>query len=615
MATEVTRQSMDVDVVCVGFGPAAAGFLTALSRALVREDGSPRLESRVMPGLPLQVACYERADDIAFGVSGVATRARGIRESLGRLPVEEIPMAAPIRSEKLVYLRDPVGASRRPRSLRWADAVLRRLGGLPGAEFHAWELPWIPPFLRKESGYVLSLGQFLQWAGNRLMADGRVMIWPSSPVRQALVENGRVVGVRLVDQGVDKTGEPTPAYLPGMDVRAALTVVADGPVGPVSRQLDEQFGMPEGHRQDEWAVGAKFVVELPEPVGLPAGTVIHTVGYPEPEIFGFFYTHTETLVSVGIFVPSWFYSPVRASYRYLQYFVLHPYLWRYLKDGRLRSWGAKSLQESGKRGEPFLAGDGYARIGENSGTTNVLTGSGVDEAWASGVLLAEAVVELWEKGLEFSRENLEASYVRRRRSSWLEEEARVAERAREGFRRGFLPGVLGMALAGFSKGRLAVGARREPPSTRIGTPEEYFRGKISETDIRQAREEAERRGVPLHDLLLEKAGWPPIPYDGKLLVSQQDALLMGGKVQAPPGFADHVVFLYPELCRECRRRICVEMCSGRAIQQDAEAGLIFDREKCVHCGACLWNCADPVGGRLSNIDFQAGPGGLHSAEN
>jgi electron-transferring-flavoprotein dehydrogenase len=29
--------------------------------------------------MPLQVVCYERADDIASGVSGLVTRARGIR--------------------------------------------------------------------------------------------------------------------------------------------------------------------------------------------------------------------------------------------------------------------------------------------------------------------------------------------------------------------------------------------------------------------------------------------------------------------------------------------------------------------------------------------------------
>jgi electron-transferring-flavoprotein dehydrogenase len=67
---------MDVDIVCVGFGPATAGFLTTLSHRLVNPDGTPAVESLACPGLPLQVVCYERADDIAFGVSGVVTRAR-----------------------------------------------------------------------------------------------------------------------------------------------------------------------------------------------------------------------------------------------------------------------------------------------------------------------------------------------------------------------------------------------------------------------------------------------------------------------------------------------------------------------------------------------------------
>ena len=72
-------------------------------------------------------------------------------------------------------------------------------------------------------------------------------------------------------------------------------------------------------------------------------------------------------------------------------------------------------------------GDGYARIGEGSGSTNVLTGSGVDEAWATGVQLAEGVVELLKAGKPFTRENLEAAYVSRRRSSWVEQEAEAGQ--------------------------------------------------------------------------------------------------------------------------------------------------------------------------------------------
>jgi electron-transferring-flavoprotein dehydrogenase len=85
MSGDVERQSMDVDIACVGFGPATAGFLASLSKSLVNPDGSPAIESRVMPGLPLQVVCYERADDVGFGVSGIVTRARGIRASLPEL--------------------------------------------------------------------------------------------------------------------------------------------------------------------------------------------------------------------------------------------------------------------------------------------------------------------------------------------------------------------------------------------------------------------------------------------------------------------------------------------------------------------------------------------------
>ena len=119
---------LDADVVCVGFGPATAGFLTVLTRLLADPEAAP-LQSRAMAGMPPQVLCYERADDIAFGVSGVVTRARAIRETLPELNVAEIPLAARVKNEKLLYLLDPHGASRRPGWMRLADALLKRLAG------------------------------------------------------------------------------------------------------------------------------------------------------------------------------------------------------------------------------------------------------------------------------------------------------------------------------------------------------------------------------------------------------------------------------------------------------------------------------------------------------
>jgi electron-transferring-flavoprotein dehydrogenase len=90
---------------------------------------------------------------------------------------------------------------------------------------------------------------------------------------------------------------------------------------------------------------------------------------------------------------------------------------------------------------------------------------------------------------------------------------------------------------------------------------------------------------------------------------------MGGKVQAMAGFADHVIFRDSALCAACTHKTCVAMCSGQAITHGPDGVPLFEREKCVHCGGCLWNCGQSPDGVHSNIDFRAGSGGLHSAEN
>jgi electron-transferring-flavoprotein dehydrogenase len=542
----------------------------------------------------------------------VVTRAQGIRASFPQLNPAEIPMAAEVKQERVFYLLDPIGASRRSFVLRAADAVLRAVGQLAGIKDHAFTLPWTPGFLHKHGGLVLSIGQFNQWVGAQLMATGLVQIWPGTPVAGPLISGRRIQGLRLADQGVDRAGSPAEGFMAGMDVRAQLTVVGDGPVGAVGQALDERLGLPEGNARREWALGMKFVIELPEGSPLEPGTVWHTFGYPEPEIFGFLYVHPERLVSVGIFVPSWMHDPSRTAYRYLQHYIQHPALWRYLKDGTLRSWGAKSLEESGRRGEPYLCGDGFARIGEGSGSTNMLTGSGVDEAWATGTQLGEAVIELLRAGKPFTQENLASTYEARRRASWVDRGAQEAEDARNGFHGGMVKGMIGMALAGLTGGRLSMSAHIPPPHKQIRP----FASRSHEgLKLKEAVALALADGRSLHDALLTARGWPEIPFDGRLLVTQQDALLMGGKVQAAPGFADHVVFRDRGLCTACEEKTCVAMCSGQAITLGADGAPAFEREKCVHCGACLWNCGQSADGVHSNIEFRAGAGGLHSAEN
>jgi len=324
------------------------------------------------------------------------------------------------------------------------------------------------------------------------------------------------------------------------------------------------------------------------------------------------YVHPDRLVSIGIFVPSWMGDPKRTAYRYLQHYIQHPLFWPHLKDGTLRSWGAKSLEESGLHGEPFLSGDGYARIGEGSGAMNMLTGSGVDESWATGSQLGEAVLELLHDGRLFTQRNLAETYEKRRRASGVERGARQAKNARNGFHGGFVRGMIGMGLAGLTRGILSLPAHIPPAPKQIRPFSATIAGGLSAQEAASGSIDPHR---PLHDALMSLRGWPEIAFDGKLLITHQDALLMGGKVQAAPGFADHVIFLDRKRCVPCEEKTCIAMCSGQAITLGADGAPDFEREKCVHCGACLWNCAHSPDGERSSIEFQAGSGGLHSGEN
>jgi electron-transferring-flavoprotein dehydrogenase len=241
----------------------------------------------------------------------------------------------------------------------------------------------------------------------------------------------------------------------------------------------------------------------------------------------------------------------------------------------------------------------------------------VDEAWTTGTQLAESVLEILKSKEGFTRENLSRTYVRRRRESWVEREGRVAEKSRDGFQRGVVTGLIGMALAGLTQGRFTLGTIPRRPYERLTSLEEYYEGRITPVELDQLRRRCTEKGSSLQDALMDRCGWPSIPMDGQLLISQQDALLLGGKVQAPPGYADHVVFQKPGICGQCGEKVCIEMCSGQAIQPGNGGVPSFDREKCVHCGACYWNCSrpDPSNPERMMVSFRPGTGGLHSAEN
>ena len=178
--------------------------------------------------------------------------------------------------------------------------------------------------------------------------------------------------------------------------------------------------------------------------------------------------------------------------------------------------------------------------------------------------------------------------------------------------------MTGTGMTGMTNGAMNVSSKSRPPSRRIKSLKEIYAGRISDERLAEIVARCAKDKQPLHDALMVEAGWPEIPMDGELLMSHQDVLFKGGKVQAAGGFADHVSFANPELCRTCAERTCIEICSAQAIMPGEESQPPeFDREKCIHCGACIWSCSKalPENEEKANIVFNAGSGGLHSNEN
>jgi electron-transferring-flavoprotein dehydrogenase len=164
MTTPIDRQSMDVDIVCVGLRP---GHGRVPDHALAGPGERGRhagVESRVMPGMPPQVICYERADDIGFGVSGVVTPGAASRRAspTSTRPDPDGRPGARRRWSTCSTRSARAGAPRRCAGRR-LSALLAMAAARARPRLRAAVHPAVPAQARR---LVLSIGQFNQWVGS-----------------------------------------------------------------------------------------------------------------------------------------------------------------------------------------------------------------------------------------------------------------------------------------------------------------------------------------------------------------------------------------------------------------------------------------------------------------
>lgn len=444
--TSTVRDTLDVDVLFVGGGPAGLAGAIGL-RQLVRahNDGVAR-KGKGAP-LDLSIALLEKGREIgSHAISGAVLDPRGLRELYPDFVERGCPLESPVTDDSVWFL------TRRRR--------------LP--------LPIVPPPLRNHGNYVAALGKVVRWLAAQAEKEG-VDLFPGFAAAEPLLEGDRVIGVRTGDKGIDRHGGRKPNYEPGIDIRAKVTVLAEGPRGTLAKVLSDRFRLDEGRMPQVYAVGIKEVWECPRG-SLPPGRVIHTMGFPlDRETFGgaFIYSMADDLLDIGLVVGLDYRNPRLDPHALFQALKTHPAIAPMLQGAKVLSYGAKAIPEGGIYAMPRPYMPGCLIAGDSASMLNAMRLKGIHTAMKAGLIAAGVILEALVAN-DTSAAFL-SRYAERFRESWAGRELWRVRNFHAGFRGGLVPGLIHAALQMATGGRgLRDPLPSEPGHARLRTLRRQF---------------------------------------------------------------------------------------------------------------------------------------------
>ena len=322
----------------------------------------------------------------------------------------------------------------------------------------AWKFPITPPPLRNHGNYLISLSKLTKWLGGLVEKTG-VNLFTGFAGSSLIFDGDRVGGVITDDKGLDKNSKPKSNYTPGYELRAKVTVLAEGPRGSLTKQLVSRLKL-DGLNPQVYSIGVKELWEVPEGRIAP-GFVAHTMGWPVPASMyggGWLYGMQGNRVSVGLVVGLEYADPLFDPHEAFQKYKTHPFIRRVLEGGKLVRYGAKTIPAGGWYSMPRPYVDGALIIGDSGSFLDAQKLKGIHMAIKSGMLAAETIFEALVRG-DTSAKTL-AGFQERVNVSWAKQQLWSVRNFHQGFRNGLLPGLFHAAFQQISGGRGLVDPMR-----------------------------------------------------------------------------------------------------------------------------------------------------------
>ena len=421
------RETLEFDVVFVGAGPANLSGALHLTGLVKQHNEAVANGERTGQALgDVEIGVIEKGAAVgAHILSGAVMDPRALKELMPDFVEQGAPLESPVKEDYFLYLTSK----------------------------HALRSPVTPPPLKNHGYYIVSLNRLTAWLGEKCEEAG-VNVFPEFPGAELLYdEDDAVVGVRTGDKGIDKEGKRKANYEPGVDLRAKVTVLGEGPRGSLTKELVQRLNLDAGREPQVYSVGIKELWELPDD-RYSAGRVTHTLGFPSDTHTyggGWIYGMQNRILNIGYVTGLDYRDPLLDPHAEFQRYKTHPFIARLLEGGKMIRYGAKTVAVGGYFAMPRTYADGVLLVGDCAGFLNSQRLKGIHSAIKSGMLAADVIFEALVAS-NFSAQQLQR-YEQVVNESWIIPELRKVRNFHAAFKHGRWLGLINSGLQFVTGGR------------------------------------------------------------------------------------------------------------------------------------------------------------------